>query len=56
VDKAGAVHRLDRGPNRLALSSYPSGERPERIGIGRDGGYESAAAVLAQHMDVEPLL
>src|ERR1019366_9715646 len=29
VDEAGAVHRLDRRPDRLPISRYPSSERSE---------------------------
>jgi hypothetical protein len=55
MDKPGAIHRFDRGPDRLAFSGDPPSERSERIRVRRDGRYESTAAVLTQHIHVEPL-
>jgi hypothetical protein len=55
VDEAGAVHRLDRGPDRLALSRYPSSERSERIGVRSDSGHQGARAVLTEYVHIEPL-
>jgi hypothetical protein len=50
---------LDERLDEVGLGSRrakgSASKRSERVRVRRDGRYESAAAVLAQHMDVEVL-
>jgi hypothetical protein len=55
VDEAGPVHRLDRRADRLAVAIHPGHERPQRVGIGADGGHLDRSTVLIEQVHIEPL-
>jgi len=55
VDEAGAIHRLDRRADRLAVAIHPGDEDPERIGIGTNCRHLDRPAVLVEQVHIKPL-
>jgi hypothetical protein len=55
VDKAGAVHRLDRRPHRLPVGGGLAGKPAEPVGIRRRGGDLDGAALGIEQAHVQPV-
>ena len=55
VHEARAVHRLDGGLHRLAVSSDPIDQRPKAVGIGMYGGHLHRPTRLIEDVHVHPL-
>jgi len=53
VDEAGAVHRRDRGGDRLAVAGEPCGEPAQAVDVRRGSPDVDASAVLAEGEVVE---
>ena len=55
MDEAGAIHRLDRRADRLAVAIHPGDQGPQRIGVGADGGHLDRPAILVEQVHIKPL-
>jgi hypothetical protein len=55
VDKAGAVHRLDRCLHRFSETSEPSGQAAKTIGVRRRGANLDRLARLIEQAEIETL-
>jgi hypothetical protein len=55
VHEARAVHRLDRRPNRLAVTLEPSRQRVQTVGIRRRRSELDRRTFTVEQMEVETL-
>jgi hypothetical protein len=55
VDKAGAIHRLDRRPHRLGETSDASGKAAKTVSVGRRGTDLDPLSQLSEQAEVETL-
>jgi hypothetical protein len=55
VHETSAVHRLDRGPNRLTMTSEPLAQAAQTVSVGRRCADVDGRTLLVEQVEVETL-
>jgi hypothetical protein len=55
VDEARAVHRLERGANRFAVTREPAAQPAQAVGVGRGGAELDRGVLVVEQVEVETL-